>query len=325
MVDLTHSLDGQPVMGARLSDLDMALVQRHIKAARERDRLRGPTDPESFLRHARAAVMVKGELVPTLAGILMFADDPGEWIPAAGVDVAQFKGSASRSTDISFLEQVRGPLPAVVEQTVQILWDRTDHGYRLEPAQRVDEHAFPRVVLRELTVNALFHRDWGLTGSRVRVSVHPEAITWTSPGELPPGIRIEDLLVIQHARNPILVQLAFEAGLIEGLGLGLDTVFDALRANGSPPPELRSAARMFTVRVVGREITVRMRVTDTQEDRQAALVELLREQGPLSIGDLAALLGRNRRTLQRDLRALLDSGQVEATGETNNRRYRLRR
>lgn len=323
MVDLTQTLDGQPVVGAKLSDLDLALVQRHITAARERDRLRGPTDREDFLRHARAAVVVDGDLVPTLAGILMFANDPSQWIPAAGVDVAQFKGPTPRSTDIRFLEQVRGPLPAVVERTVQLLWDRTDHGYRLEPAQRIEEHAFPRVVLRELTVNALFHRDWSLTGSRVRVSMHPETIIWSSPGELPPGIRIEDLLEIQHARNPILVQLAFEAGLIEGLGLGLDTVFDALRTNGSPPPELRSGAQMFTVEVVGREITSRPQVNDTPEDRQSALVDLLREQGPLSISDLAVLLGRNRRTLQRDLRALLDRGEIEAAGETNNRRYRL--
>jgi ATP-dependent DNA helicase RecG len=324
MVDLSQTLDGQPVVGARLSDLDVALVQRHINAARERERLRGPTEPESFLRHARAAAIVDGELVPTLAGILMFANDPGQWVPSAGVDVAQFHGMIARSTDIRFLEQVRGPLPAVVERTVQILWDRTDHGYRLEPAERVEEHAFPRVVLRELTVNALFHRDWSLTGSRVRVSIHPDTLVWSSPGELPPGIRIEDLLEIQHARNPILVQLAFEAGLIEGLGLGLDTVFDALRLNGSPPPELRSSAQMFTVQVVGREITIRPQVSDTPDERQQALVELLREQGPLSISDLAILLGRNRRTLQRDLRALIDRQEVEATGETNNRRYRMR-
>lgn len=323
MVDLSQTLDGQPVVGAQLSDLDLALVQRHINAARERERLRGPTEPEEFLRHARAAVLVDGVLVPTLAGILMFADDPGQWVPSAGVDVAQFSGMLARSTDITFLEQVRGPLPAVVARTVQILWDRTDHGYRLEPSERIEEHAYPRVVLRELTVNALFHRDWSLTGSRVRVSIHPGTITWSSPGELPPGIRIEDLLEIQHARNPILVQLAFEAGLIEGLGLGLDTVFDALRANGSPPPELRSAAQMFTVQVSGRELTMRPRGPDAPEDRQKALLDLLRDQGPLSIGDLEVLLGRNRRTLQRDLRVLIDANKIEGVGETNNRRYRL--
>jgi ATP-dependent DNA helicase RecG len=323
MFDRSTSIDSQPVPGARLEDLDMALVQRHITAARERDRLRGPTDPTRFLQHARAAVELDGRLVPTLAGMLMFTDEPEQWVHAAGVDVAQFQSGVARSTDIRFLEQVRGPLPAVIERTAQLLWDRSDHGYRLDGTQRVEEHAYPQVVLRELTVNALCHRDWTLTGSRVRVSLHPNWIIWTSPGELPPGLRIEELLEIQHARNPFLVQLAFEAGLIEGLGLGLNTVFEALHVNGAGPPEMRSAAQSFTVKVMGRQLGVGRASLITSEERQEAVLSLIRHQGPRSITELETALTLHRRTIQRDLRALIARGSLEVVGATTNRRYRL--
>lgn len=323
MADRTHVRDSQPIAGARLEDLNQALVQRHITIARERDRLRGPMEPEQFLRHERAVVEVDGALVPTLAGILMFTDEPEQWVSAAGVDVVQFPSAVARSTEIRFLEQVRGPLPAVIERTAQILWDRTDHGYRIEGTQRIEEHAYPQVVLRELSVNAICHRDWSLEGSRVRVSIHPGWITWSSPGELPPGMRVEDLLEIQHSRNPILVQLAFEAGLIEGLGLGLDTVFDALRENGSEPPDMRSAARSFTVKVAGRQLGVGRASLITSEERQEAILGLIRQQGPLAISDLETALGIHRRTIQRDLRALTERGVIEVVGATTNRRYRL--
>jgi ATP-dependent DNA helicase RecG len=322
MFDHNTSIDSQPIRGARLEDLDQALVQRHITAARDRDRLRGPTDPERFLRHTRAVAEVEGSLVPTLAGILMFTDEPEQWVMASGVDVVQFSSGASRSTNISFLEQVRGPLPNVIERTAQILWDRSDHGYRHDSTQRVDEHAYPLVVLRELTVNALCHRDWGLGGSRVRVHMHPEWIRWVSPGELPAGIRIEDLLATQHARNPYLVQLAFEAGLIEGLGLGLDTVFEALELNNSKPPEMRSAAQSFNVTVTGRKLGVGSASLNSAEERQAAILGLIRQQGSLRISDLETALQLNRRTIQRDLRTLTERGVLDVDGATTNRRYR---
>lgn len=324
MFDRSVTTDSQPILSAKVSDLDIGLIQRHITTARERGRLRGPTEPEQFLRHARAVVEIDGQLVPTLAGILMFAVEPEQWVSASGVDVVQFHSAETRSTDIRFLEQVRGPLTSVIERTAQLLWDRSDHGYRIEGSQRIEEHAYPQVVLRELTVNALCHRDWGLIGSRVRISMHADWIIWSSPGELPPDIRIEDLLEIQHARNPLLVQLAFEAGLIEGLGLGLNTVFDSLRENDSEPPEMKSAAHLFTVKATGRKLGEVRAILFTPEDRQDTIISVLRQRNEVGVSDLERALGLNRRTIQRDLRILLEKGVIEGLGATTNRRYRLR-
>ncbi len=48
------------------------------------------------------------------------------------------------------------------------------------------------------------------------------------------------------------------------------------------------------------------------------------EHGHLTIGDYEALCpGVNRRTLQRDLKRLLDLGLIVARGSTNRLEYRL--
>lgn len=316
-------IDKQPFSGAHLDDLDFGLVQRHIIAAHQRERLPKLYEPLEFLRRYHGVATHKGELVPTLAGLIVFANDPNQWIDAAGVDVAEFTGEQSRSTNLGFIEQVRGPLFTVIDRVVQILWDRSDHGYSIVGAQREESHSYPQVILRELTVNALCHRDWAVEGSRVRVHLHPDTISWVSPGELPPSLKIEDLLDVQFSRNPALVGLLFQAGYIEGLGLGLDTVFDVLRQGGRPTPEMRSTAHTFTISVAAQPIRRAPQTIISAPERQAAILALVTQHTSCSISDLEQHLGIQRRTIQRDLRVLLEQRQLIVTGATNDRRYHL--
>lgn len=324
MLEPTAHTDCQPIHQARIEDLDMGLVQRHISRAQERGRLTGPAEPLPYLQRHHGVIAIDGMLVPTLAGVLTFALEPEQWITTAGIDLAQFKGTSPRSTHLRFLEQVRGPLFAVIDRAAQILWDRSEHGYHLEGNQRVEDHTYPQIVLRELTTNALCHRDWSQSGSRVRIQMFDQMVEWISPGGLPAGITIENLLEAQYSRNPAIVTFLFHAGYIEGLGLGMDTVFSALREAGSPPPQMRNVPHAFTICVDAKPLA-----TDTATptlhgtSRKETILLLLDHHGSLSIKELEQLLGVHRRTLQRDLRDLIASQQIATTGATNQRRYHL--
>lgn len=324
MFERTTPSDSQPVQDARLDDLDMSLVQRHIAAAQSERRYSGPADPLPFLRRHSLVVDLAGMPTPTLTGLLAFANEPERWLPASsGIDIAQFSGSTPRTTSLSFIEQVRGPLFAAVDRAVQILWDRSDHGFRIEGAQRVEEHAYPRIVLRELTVNALCHRDWNNRGSRVRIQIFPTHIEWISPGGLPEGVTIENLLEAQFSRNPAIVNIMFQAHYIEGLGLGFDSVYSALLENDVEPPQIRNTTNAFTISVAARPIGASHTPAEpTPQDRQSAILAIIAQRGKASIAEIQAVMGIQRRTIQRDLQALLKQGELEVFGATNNRHYR---
>ena len=318
-----QSVDGQPVQGTTLDNLDMPMIQRHITNAHERGRLTGSSDLMAFLQRYHVVADVSGQLIPTVAGLLMFTEEPERWLDANGVDLAQFRGERARLTDMNFIEQVRGALPTVIDRTTQILWDRTEHGVRFEGAQRIELHSYPLIVIRELTVNAIAHRLWNLRGSRVRINISPSQITWISPGELPAGITVEELLNIQYSRNPHLVQLLYQAGYIEGFGLGLDSVFDALREAKGEPPTFVSKAHTFTVSVRATPLDSADPQEESAEDRQQRIVGLIRQRGPLSISDLEEAMHTHRRTIQRDLKDLIAQGQLTVVGATTKRRYHL--
>jgi predicted HTH transcriptional regulator len=323
MNDRTQTTDNAPIPGAQLTHLDLARVQQHIIAAQERGRYAGSSDSIEYLAQQQCIIDVDDALVPTLAGILAFAGDPERWLPGtSGIDLAQFSGSDPRSTTLSFFEQIRGPIFTAIERTVELLWARSEHDYRVDGVQRVEEHAYPRVVLRELTVNALCHRDWALAGSRIRIQMFPQAIEWTSPGSLPEGVTIANMLDMQNSRNPILSALLFQAGYIEGFGLGMNTVYATLRETQSEPPYLDNSAHAFTIRVKARPLRPANAATVNIEDRRLTTIcTLLQQRGPLTAVDLAAMLNVSRRTLLRDLTDLIAQGKVRSIGATRNLHY----
>ena len=323
MSEPTIAPERQPVAGVTFDDLSLNLVREHLQVAVERRDYNGTTDPvEYLLQHQAIVEGPDGMLLPTLAGILAFAREPDRWVSASGIDVAQFSGPLPHSTDLIFSKQMRGNLDALIDRTVELLWARSEHRYRLEGAERIEEHAYPLVVLRELTVNAIVHRDWSQTGSRVRIQMFPDRIEWLSPGGLPPGVTVETLRDEQVSRNPALAQILYQAGKVETFGMGIDTVEDTLRASGGRPLEVNDNGRRVLFCVYGKPLTpaeVAPRATLT--NRATTILALIDQQGPLSISELEELLQVSRRTAQYDLRKLVEAGEIVITGATNNRRY----
>jgi len=312
------------VPDARLEDLDLDLVRRHIRTAMERRGYEGTTEPIEYLQRYHCLVRDDGALRPTIVGVLAFAAEPDRWLDTAGIDVAQFSGPGAHSTALVFSRQIRGPIVNVINRTVDLLWARTEHRTRLEGAERVEESAYNITVLRELTVNTICHRDWSLAGSIARIEIHPEFIRWITPGGLPTGVTVENIRVAQVSRNPGLAQMLYHGGLVEKFGLGIDTVLDILASWGCDPPIYHDDTTFFTFQVWGRS----MRAAQASEDpagltaRQERILAELRARRAATSSEIAAAVGAARRNVQRDLHVLLRQGLVRMDGPASRARYR---
>lgn len=327
--------DRQPVPTMHILDLDIAHIQRHISTAMERRRYNGPTDWQGFLRANGGAVETGNVLRPTVAGALAFAPHPERSLIHHGIDVAEFTGDQSYSTSVRLQQSIRGNIFTVIERTVDLLWARTDHATLVSEEHGVTQvqfDAYPYIVLRELTVNAVCHRDWSIDGSVVRIQVFTNRIEWISPGGLPAGVRVQEIRERQLSRNPTLAQLLYQAGVIERFGLGLDTVFDTLQANGHRPPELIDQGHSFIVRVFARSVESRAMTTKAPANhapaltqRQLRLLNLLDNHEELAVADLVQEIGESKWTVIRELNALMEKGVVYSVGAARATRYRRKR
>lgn len=329
MSDITLNTERRPVPGSHLDDLNMNLVREHIDTAIKRRGYAGPTEPEDYLiEHGCLTRAADGARTPTLAGIVCFARDPHHRVSVCGIDVAQFSSASPNTADLVLSRQIRGDLITIIDKTIDLLWARTEHRTEMVGTERVEVHAYPLAVLRELTVNAVVHRDWSYAGSYIRIQMFPDRIEWISPGgfpgRAPHGVTLDTLLYAQVSRNPAIAQILYNAGKVESFGMGIDTVLSALQELSCPIPEVYDNQDIFLFKVWGKQIrAAHGNPLASLTSRQRRIVTELTLRGHCTSADLQAALNENVRTVQRDLKELLDRAIIIAEGATSNRRYRL--
>lgn len=98
---------------------------------------------------------------------------------------------------------------------------------------------YPREVLRELLVNALAHKAY-VTASDVMIKVYPDRLSITNSGGLPLGITPNNILHKQYRRNPHMIKIFHDLGLMEGEGSGYDMVYEKLLIDGKALPAIQS-------------------------------------------------------------------------------------
>jgi ATP-dependent DNA helicase RecG len=329
MADIARHTERQPVPRAQISDLNLNAVRDHIEVAVRRRAYSGPTDPMTYLaEHGCLVPGEVGELVPSLAGIVAFAREPHHWVSVCGIDIAEFSGVRTSTTDLILSRQIRGNIFTIIDRAIDLLWARTQHRARIEGTERIEEHAYPMAVLREVTVNAVVHRDWNYSGSYIRIQIFPDKIEWISPGgfagRVPPsGLTLETLMNAQVSRNPSIAQILYHAGRVESFGMGIDTVIHALQELGARDPEVYDNGDIFRFCVWGRPLSEETSRPLVLTPRQRRIVAEISARGAATTSDIQAVINENARTIQRELRELTTAGVIVAEGATSNRRYRI--
>jgi ATP-dependent DNA helicase RecG len=327
---LLQSYDKQPLLSARMEQLDLRLVQEHIAGALDKGRFDGPREPMAYLQRYGGVGYINGDPHPTIAGLLCFGRDLQATLPHAVVDIGRYRGLEAVSFDVLDLQKsVGGTIFHQIEHVESYLWEHTSHGMTagIDGARRTELSEYPRVVLRELVVNMLAHRDYRITNSTPRVFKFRDRIEWISPGGLPEGVTLDNILNAQHSRNPALTDMLQHQGLIEALGMGLDTVVRALKDAGMQAPRFQDNRSSFMVTVFGRplELFSTADVAARLTERQRRILTFLRAQRKASPKDMLTLFDEKvtQRSLQRDLKELTEAGLIVATGKGRATTYRL--
>ena len=195
-------------------------------------------EPETWLRKQK---LITSDL-PTVAGILLFADEPQALLPKrSAVKIFRYKTKSEdgeRDTLAFDPLTVEGPLYdliyAAVSKTKELVEDMKKMG-----TSGLEDVLYPEETLHEILTNAILHRDYSIA-TDTQIRIFDNRIEIESPGRLPGHVTTANILDEQFARNPKIVRLInkFPNPPNKDVGEGLNTAFTAMRKLRLKDPEI---------------------------------------------------------------------------------------
>ena len=243
------------VAGAKTPDIDFHAVSEYMQNYRAIDLQE--FDEQStyrFLQNLSLLSETESTLRPTIAGMLLFGKNKvTKWLPQCGIDCVKIHGRdfSNDKEDIKFFDR---NVFSNLEDTFSFINRYNTHSFTVKKVRRIDSFDYPEKAIREALVNAVVHRDYTITGSRIRVHVFDDRISIRSPGGVPNTLTIEKIkLGLIYHRNPVLMQFFYDAHLSERLGQGIPIIFKQMQVNGNPEPLLEDLEDEFCLTLYKKE------------------------------------------------------------------------
>ena len=169
----------------------------------------------------------------TVAGALLFAQDPSVMMPQARVRVLRYDGvkmETGKRLNITKERTFCGPLPKVIQDVHLLISSMLREFQFLGPDgtfQTVPE--YPEFAWFEGLVNAVTHRDYSFRGNYIRISMFDDCLEITSPGKLPNIVTLDNMRTTRYSRNPRIARTLIEFGWVRELNEGVQRIYGEMQ------------------------------------------------------------------------------------------------
>jgi ATP-dependent DNA helicase RecG len=205
--------DETPLPRLTLTDLDLDALDRYLETTGQAEL---KDQPERLLTNW--GLLSKG--YPTIAGLVLFGQEPQKHLPFAQINAARFPGTDS-SEEPSDRKDLTGRLLDVIDQAERFLdlhlkTPHKIHGFEPEPKPEL-----PKEALREAIVNAVAHRDYTIRGP-IRLFIFDDRVEIHTPGKTPNTVDEGAMRAGAHVpRNPRIYARLSDVGLVTRAGTGV--------------------------------------------------------------------------------------------------------
>ena len=234
---------------ATIEDLDLDLAARFLSGTVFRGR-----GAEELLVRFGLILPQAGTPVVTNAAILLFGKAPAvRWHPRAGIRFFRVAGRERRhgaERNVTQLARIDPPIASALPEAYRQARDHVRRSEKLHDLFFRETPEYPEFAWQEGVVNAVAHRDYEDQAREIEVWFFEDRMEVKSPGDLVAPVTL-DLLrsrtPVHASRNPLIVRLLVEAGLMREEGEGIPRMFDEMERSFLRAPEFRAAASEFVV------------------------------------------------------------------------------
>ncbi len=198
--------DETPVPNASLEDLDGNLWRRFAAPQ---------SDDTSELLLSKLAMASRGDTGtwrPTVAGVLLASQAPQQFLSSAFVQAVAYHGmSISPQSENVYqrdAQDINGPLDQQIFDTCDFVRKNMRISARKgSEGGREDIPEYDMLAVFEAVTNSVAHRDYSMSGSKVRLRLFDDRLELFTPGLLMNSMTPESLPYRQAARNETITSL----------------------------------------------------------------------------------------------------------------------
>ncbi|NQS74240.1 MAG: transcriptional regulator [Methanoculleus sp.] len=238
-----RTFDESVIPGALLDDIDPHAIDEYRRARRTAN----PHAPElnwddrDLLLALKCADKQDNEIIPTLAGIILFGKDIAirKYLPLMRVDYLRVP-THKWNGEISYSLEFREPLLRMIPRVIAGIMDDIPRSVAFHEGsvQRHEKPLIPERVIREAVVNALMHRNYRSCGT-IQIIRYPGRLEITNPGHSLVEIGDEGSIT-SVTRNPAIAAILHDTNLAENKGSGIRMMVQLTQEARLSPPVFES-------------------------------------------------------------------------------------
>ena len=205
------AFDEQFVPNTDKDTLRSDLYQRFITVGATEDEI------EDLLLKRRLLVKEGKQNRASVAGVLMCHEKPDDYLYNSFIQAVYYRSKEKDANYQLDAKDFAGPLDQQIIQTVKFV-ERYNAVAARKDIGRVDFPEYSMRAVFEAVVNAVVHRDYSKTGSKIRLFMFSDRLELYSPGALANTLTVDNLRYSQATRNELLARLLSEITLDDDLG-----------------------------------------------------------------------------------------------------------
>ena len=200
----------QPVPQTGMSDLSAELWRRFTTRSEE------PSEVV-LLKRNLLSKEENGAIRASVAGVLLCSEHPEHFLASAFIEAVRYRGVRQDSNYQTDAQRIYGPLDQQIKQAMAFL-KRNETIMATKEPHRVEVPQFSERAVFEAVVNAVAHRDYSVSGSKIRFFMFDDRLEIYSPGALPNTVTIDSMPLRQATRNELITSLLAESPVAAEVG-----------------------------------------------------------------------------------------------------------
>lgn len=216
----------QPVPQSSMSDLSEELWRKYTARSDEPSEI-------VLLKRNLLSKEESGAVRASVAGVLLCCEHPERFLPNAFIEAVRYRGMRQDSNYQTDAQKICGPLDQQIKQVMAFLKRNQTIMATKEP-QRIEEPQFSERAVFEAIVNAVAHRDYSISVSKIRFFMFDDRLEIYSPGALPNTVTIDSIALRQATRNELITSMLAETPVAETVGDVGRSFYMEKRGDGVP-------------------------------------------------------------------------------------------